>query len=367
MDESLQSKTTKVKLDYPFEGRPQPGQAFEVAEGVKWISMPLPFSLKWINLWLLDDGDGVAIVDCGIANNESRDVWEQIFENVLEGRPVTRVFCTHMHPDHVGLAGWLCKRFDCELWMSRLEYVTCRMLVGDTGRPAPAEAIRFYRQAGWTEESLSSYQKRFGTFGRAVADLPSSFRRLTHNDNVMIGGREWQIIEGSGHSPEHSCLYCQDLNVLISGDQLLPRISSNVSVHPTEPEADPLMNWMDSCHRLIEAVPEDVLVLPSHNEPFHGAHERLAALIDGHQRVLERLEAHLETPRKVTECFTALFGRKIGPDSLNAATGEAMAHLNYLRLRGRVHRTDQDGVHVYQVAQGVKCRELALVPRHGTE
>jgi glyoxylase-like metal-dependent hydrolase (beta-lactamase superfamily II) len=257
-----------------------------------------------------------------------------------------------MHPDHVGLAGWITRKFDCRLWMSRLEYFACRMLVADTGREAPGDGVRFYRAAGWDEDALDSYRVRFGAFGKAVSRLPDGYKRLADGDELQIGGRRWRVIVGNGHSPEHACLLCEELNLFISGDQLLPRISSNVSVFPTEPDADPLSDWLFSCAKLKAAIPADVLVLPSHNEPFIGAHGRLQDLIDGHERALSRLEARLaQGPRRAVDLFGALFARKIGPDLFGMATGETIAHLNCLIARGRARRTlSPEGVAFYEPA-----------------
>lgn len=346
MDE-IEGKTERVTLDYPCGERPEPGTVKEIAPGVLWVSMPLPFSLKWINLWLLEDGDGWTMVDTGMGMEETREYWRSIFENDLKGKPITRVVVTHMHPDHVGLAGWVTRKWDCGLWMSRSEYVFCRMLVADTGREAPKEGVEFYAKAGWDEEQLTYYKKRFGGFGRSVSRLPEAFKRLEDNDELVIGGRTWRIITGGGHCPEHVCLYCADLNILISGDQLLPKISSNVSVWPTEPESDPLTDWLDSCSKLIRETPEDVLTLPAHNKPFYGAHKRLQALIDGHERSLDRLAARLEEPKRVVDTFASLFSRKIGLDDMSAATGEALAHLNCLIERGQAKRTLEDGVYLF--------------------
>jgi glyoxylase-like metal-dependent hydrolase (beta-lactamase superfamily II) len=343
-----QEMTSGKGLIYPCGEPPIPGTVKQVAEDVYWVRMPLPFSLKWINLWLLRDGDGWAIVDTGVATEETRLHWRTIFETCLEGLPVKRVLITHMHPDHVGLAGWLTRKFDAQLWMSRLEYLTCRTLVADTGRDAPDVAISFYRAAGWNEDALDTYRVRFGGFGKAVSRLPDAYKRLTEGEAIMIGGRPWQVIMGCGHSPEHACLFQADLNVLISGDQVLPRISSNVSVFPTEPEGDPMTDWINSCHKLKAALPDDVLVLPSHNEPFVGLHRRLDDLIDNHESALTRLAGWIEEPKRVIDCFSPLFKRTIGPDVLGMATGEAIAHLNCLIARGQAGVTaGADGVALY--------------------
>lgn len=342
-----------MKFEYPCGDPPAPGETKQVAPGVLWVRMPLPFALRWINLWLLEDGEGWTVVDSGVATDESRGHWQTIFASpALGGKPVTRVLCTHMHPDHVGLAGWITSRFDCSLWMSRLEYVVCRMLLADTGREAPREGVDFYRAAGWDEAALATYRERFGMFGRMVDSMPDSFRRVTAGDSLRIGDREWRVIGGNGHSPEHLCLWSPELNVFISGDQILPRISSNISVFPTEPDADPLTDWLASCARLQQEIPAEVLVLPAHNEPFVGAHARLQELIDGHELGLRRVERRLQAgPQRAVDFFGALFPGSVTPDLLGFATGESVAHLNCLISRGRVRRrTTGEGIWLYEKA-----------------
>jgi len=349
LEDAAADTPARPKLDYPFTTTPEPGEVIEVAPGVLWARMPLPFVLKWINVWLIEDGDGWAIVDTGIGSEVTREHWRTIFSKAIGDKPITRVFITHMHPDHLGLAGWLTRKFDCPLWISRLEYVTCRMLVADTGREAPEDGVRFYRAAGWDEDALDSYRVKFGGFGKAISRLPDSYRRLSDGDVIRIGARDWRVITGNGHSPEHACLWQPELKVLISGDQVLPRISSNVSVFPTEPDADPLSDWINSCAKLRAALPDDLLVLPAHNEPFYGLHARLTNLIDGHERALARVEKRIAAePRRVVDLFGALFARQIGPDLLGMATGETLAHLNCLIARGRAQRVrGPDGVDRY--------------------
>ncbi|MEQ1708561.1 MAG: MBL fold metallo-hydrolase [Terricaulis sp.] len=349
-DEVTADRPARPQLVYPLGDPPPAGEAREIAPGVYWVRMPLPFALKWINLWLLEDGEGWTIVDTGVALEETREHWRSIFGATLKGKPVKRVVCTHMHPDHMGLAGWICRKFGAPLWMSRLEYTTGRVLVADTGREAPEEGVQFYHAAGWDEEALASYKARFGGFGKAVSRMPDSYRRIAEGDVIDIGGRPWRVIMGNGHSPEHACLWQEELRLFISGDQVLPRISSNVSVFPTEPEGDPLADWIGSCHKLAAAMPGDVLVLPSHNEPFHGLHERLANLIDGHERSLARIVNRLrQEPRRAVDLFGALFARKIGGDLLGMATGEAIAHANCLIGRGLARRVlDGEGVIRYE-------------------
>jgi glyoxylase-like metal-dependent hydrolase (beta-lactamase superfamily II) len=347
MMDGFEGKTERARFDYPFPDPPPSGTLLQVAPGVFWVCMPLPFALKWINLWLIEDGDGWTLVDTGILTSETKTAWRTIFEQHLGGRPIRRVICTHMHPDHVGLAGWITRKFQCQLWMTRLEYVTCRMLVADTGREAPEDGVRFYKAAGWSQPDIDKYVERFGGFGRGVSPLPDSYRRIEEGDAIEIGGRAWRVLTGSGHSPHHACLYQEELNLFISGDQILPRISSNVSVFPTEPEADPLADWLASCEKLKAALPEDVLVLPAHNEPFRGAHKRLEALIHGHELGMRRVMERLQTPKRAIDLFGALFARAIGPDLVGMATGETLAHLNCLMHRGQVRRETTDGLALY--------------------
>ncbi|MBW3559604.1 MAG: MBL fold metallo-hydrolase [Proteobacteria bacterium] len=332
-------------LFYPWAEPPGLGELQEVADGLLWMRLPLPFVLDHVNAWLLRDGEGWTVVDTGIDTPELAEAWDAIFAGELAGAPVTRVVCTHMHPDHIGRAGAICRRFDARLWMTRLEYVTGRMLLADTGRPAPEEGVRFYHAAGWDDPALELYRARFGKFGLGVTPLPDSFRRMEDGGTVVIDGRDWRVVVGSGHSPEHACLYCPELKVLISGDQVLPRISSNVSVFPTEPDADPLGDWMNSLAKLEREIPDDVLVLPSHGRPFRGLHARLGELARGHQLSLDRLERALDQPKRAVDVFGALFARTIGGELLGMATGEALAHLARLERQGRaVRHTGPDGV-----------------------
>jgi glyoxylase-like metal-dependent hydrolase (beta-lactamase superfamily II) len=339
-------------LVYPFATLPAAGEAQEVAPGVRWLRMPLPMAgLNHINVWALDDGAGWTLADTGMQTPHTAGHWQKALAGPLGARSVVRVICTHMHPDHVGMAGWLTREFDCRLWMTRLEYITCRMLVADTGRDAPEDGVRFFRAAGWGEDALALYRERFGGFGKSVYTLPDSYRRVSDGETLAIGAHAWRAVIGRGHSPEHLCLYSPSLKVLISGDQVLPRISSNVSVFPTEPDANPLADWLESLALIKQQVPDDVLVLPSHNEPFQGLHARLDELIAGHEERLARIHGELATPKRAIDVFGVLFRRRVGPEMLSFATGESLAHLNCLIGRGQLVRTtDAAGVNWYQRA-----------------
>jgi glyoxylase-like metal-dependent hydrolase (beta-lactamase superfamily II) len=335
--EDKEKEGGKSALSYPCGSVPGPGVGKEIMPGVWWIRMPLPFRLDHINVWAIKDGAGWALVDTGIWSPDTAAAWRQLFSTTLNG-PVTRVFVTHMHPDHIGMSGWLTRKFRCRLWISRLEYLSCRTLSIDTGREAPADAVQFYRSAGWNEEDIENYRTRFGSFGRMIYALPDSYRRIRDGEEIEIGGRVWRAVVGTGHSPEHVCLHCPELKLLISGDQVLPRISSNVSVFPSEPDSNPLEDWLVSLDKLKREVPDDVLVLPSHNEPFHGLHRRIDALRQSQFRAIERLRLALQEPQRAVDLFGVLFARPITSEYhlMSMATGESLAHLNYLMARGEI-------------------------------
>ncbi len=342
---ATEAETGARGLTYPFAGPPGTGDAVEVARGVLWMRLAMPIALDHINVYAVRDGEGWALVDTGLNLPASRAAWDALLAGPLEGRPVTRVICTHMHPDHIGLAGWLCERFAAPLLMTRLEYVTARMLLADTGQPAPEAGATFYRAAGWDEDQIERYRREFGQFGRAVAAMPAGYVRLREGDRLSIGGEDWRVVVGEGHSPEHACLWREADGVVLGGDQILPKISSNVSVWPTEPDADPLGDWLVSLERMKSVFPEEVLVLPSHGEPFQGVHSRLDALLRGHRTALRRLERSLKTPKRAVDVFPALFARPVGDGVRGMATGESLAHLNHLLRQGRVERVrDADGV-----------------------
>lgn len=354
--QNIKSRLQKPKLLYPFESPPPIGSALEVSPGVIWARMPLPMALNHINVWCLKGNDGWAVVDTGMRTDESILAWDALLAGIAEGKRVERVIVTHMHPDHVGLAGWLTQRFGCQLWMTQTEYLNCRVLAADTGRQAPEDGVEFYRRAGFSDDALKNYQARFGRFGRGIHALPESYRRIRDKEVFKIGMLDWRVIVGNGHSPEHACLYCEEQKLLISGDQVLPRISSNVSVHPSEPDADPMRDWLDSLAMIKKEVPDDVLVLPAHNECFYGLHSQVNYLIDSQQRTLDRLRNTLRKPCRAIDVFVALFGRAISESDaslFSLATGESLACLNYLLHRGEIKcEADELGVNRYYLPSG---------------
>ncbi|MGI4948356.1 MAG: MBL fold metallo-hydrolase, partial [Janthinobacterium lividum] len=290
-------------------------------------------------------GDDVVAVDTGIAGKASVAAWEALLAGPISGRRIGRVVCTHFHPDHGGLAGWLCRRFDAPLVMTQAESLMLRLLAADARDTVPDEATAFWRAAGWDEAQVAAASVGgWGRFARLVSPPPLGFRRIADGDAIAIGGRDWRVVTGNGHSPEHACLLDEERGLLIAGDQVLPRISSNVSLHVTEPDGDPLGDWFASLAKL-RRLPADLLVLPGHGEPFLGLHPRLDALAAEHRDRLDALADRLrEAPRRATDCFAALFRRPVGDDVLTLATGEALAHLRRLEREGRAVREDRDGI-----------------------
>lgn len=336
-------------LTYPL-GRtgPEPGTLLPLAEGVGWMRSPVPGSLNHINLWVLEDGDGIALVDSGLDIPPAREAWEALFAGPLAGRTVTRIIVTHFHPDHLGLAGWLAERFGVRLWMTRGEWLFARMLTSDVRDTPPREAFAYWRAAGWSEERVAAEaEKGWGRFASVVSPVPLSHVRIQDGDRIRVGARLWRVVIGSGHSPEHACLVDDEGRLMIAGDQVLPRITSNVSLSLSEPEADPLGEWLASIARLRE-LPDDLLVLPSHGEPFTGLHARLDALAEGHRGRLDALHDFLAEPRRAVDCFGVLFGRQIEDGSMGLATGEAMAHLRRLEVEGRAVREVRDGAYWFR-------------------
>lgn len=356
MTESPAATIRYLRDDVPAEGR-----ALLIAPGIKWLRMPLPLALDHINLYLLANGDGWLVVDCGMKGQLTRDLWMQVFEHELEGRPVNGVLSTHMHPDHIGQAGWLVGHWQVPFYMTFGEYFSARTY--SAPEPAVPEAWQqdtYAVRTGMPPAYVQKMRKGTAGFGSIVEPLPRSFRRLHDGQILALGDQRWQVIVGRGHSPEHACLYNAALNVLVSGDQVLPQITSNVSVTSTEPEANPLQEWLDSLRRLLE-LPEDVLVCPAHNAPFYGLHARLRELLAHHEQQLLVVERALAEPKTAYELLPVLFSRSLHNEQLMMAMGECLAHLQLLLGRGTVTRErNEAGVDVYRSVQARAGGEAGL-------
>ncbi|KPQ06028.1 MAG: Zn-dependent hydrolase [Rhodobacteraceae bacterium HLUCCA12] len=345
------SKIATGQIRHPWPAPPEPGTATEVAPGVLWMRLPLPMALDHVNVYALDDGPGWTVIDTGFDTAKTRDMWQALLAGPLGGRPVLRVLGTHHHPDHIGLAGWFQSDHGAELWTSRTAWLFARMLVLDVQERATPESLAFWREAGMDAKLLAERaEERPFNFADVVAPMPLGFRRLREGGKVHLGGREWLVRMGNGHAPEHVTLWSLDDNLVIGGDQLLPGISANLGVYATEPMADPVGEWLESCEALAPFARDDQLILPGHKLPFTGLPVRLRQMVENHVGALDRLADHLREPRRATECFPCLFKREIGPGVYGLALVETVAHLNHLLLRGRVVRwRDSDGAWIWQL------------------
>jgi glyoxylase-like metal-dependent hydrolase (beta-lactamase superfamily II) len=333
---------TTPLITYPWETPPAEGEAIEVAHGVLWMRMPLPMALDHVNVFAFDEGDSWTVVDTGFASKRSKAIWETLLAGPLRGKPVSRLIATHHHPDHVGLAGWFITK-GSELLMPRTGWLMTRMLTLDEQPTYTDETLAFYTRAGMSAEELDHRKtERPFNFADCVEPLPLGYTRLIDGQTIQFGGRTWDVRMGDGHAPEHATFWSRDDNLIVGGDQLLPSISANLGVYPTEPEADPVQDWITSCERFQPFAREGQLILPGHKLPFTGLPLRLRQMIENHHGALERLVKHLKEPRTGGECFAPLFKRKIGRGEYGLALVEALAHLNHLHQTGIATRTMGD-------------------------
>ncbi len=342
-------------LQFPLaEALPPLGQALNVAPGIGWIRMPLPFALDHINLWLLEDEEstptgvrkGWTVVDCGVTNSNTQEAWEQVLAGPMKGLPILKVVVTHMHPDHMGMAHWLCAKFKAPLYMSATEYHTALLASSGTSNFGGVSTQAFFAAHGWNNpDDQAQIKSRVSYYANMVPSVPSTYHRLMEGSRIEIGGRSWQCISGFGHSPEHMALYCKSAKVLISGDMVLPKISTNVSVYAQEPEANSLALFMNSLKKF-DVLPSDTLVLPSHGRPFQGLHTRTAQLLQHHEeRLSEVLVACAEKPSSAHDMLKVIFKRPLDFHQTTFAIGESVAHLHLLWLDGKMVRTkDEHGV-----------------------
>ena len=350
----------EAQLHYPFgDELPPSGGALEVAPGVKWLRMRLPFALDHINLWLLRDAlpgaqgevQGWTVVDCCVSRDESKAQWEQIFADELEGLPILRVIVTHMHPDHIGLAYWLCERWNAPLWISATDYNAARIGSQSSTGFGGASAADFFASHGLSDPLyLEQIRGRANYYPGLVPRVPERFHRMMEGQVIAIGGRNWTCISGYGHAPEHIALSCAQAQVLISGDMILPRISTNVSVYDVEPESNPLALFLQSIDKFLP-LHADTLILPSHGKPFHGLHTRIAQLHAHHRdRLAEVLQACSAGPCSGADILPVMFKRPLDVHQTTFALGEAVAHLHTLWFEGKLKRLlGSDGIYRFQV------------------
>ncbi len=336
-------------IRYPWAEPPAEGMATEVAPGVLWMRLPLPMKLDHVNVFALDDDDGWTVVDTGFNSRRTRAIWDSLLAGPLGGKPVRRVLVTHHHPDHMGLAGWF-QAQGAELLTTRTAWLFARMLTLDVQDRPTDETALYWRRCGMAPEILEKrLAERPFNFADVVHPMPLGFNRIRQGDVLRLGGRDWEVHIGNGHAPEHATLWSRDDDLVLAGDQMLPSISSNIGVYATEPEADPVADWLEACERLGALARDGHLVLGGHKLPFAGLPARMRQLIQNHHGALARLEAHLSEPKAAGDCFAPLFKRRIGEAEYGLALVEAMAHCLHLWHEGRATRhLREDGAWAFQ-------------------
>lgn len=345
---------SEPEIQTPWETHPARGEATQVAEGVLWAQLPLPMALNHVNIFFLREGVGWAMVDTGFNTRLTRDILEALRRGPLKGDPITRLLCTHHHPDHIGLAGDL-QREGAELLMTRTALLISRMLTLDVEEQVTPETLAFWRLNGMANDVLEKRKtERPFNFADCVAPMPMGYTRLIEGEEISFGERRWHVAFGDGHAPAHAVLYeIGGDHLVLGGDQLLPSISPNLGVYASEPEGDPVGDWLDACAHLTPLARDDHLVLPGHKLPYRGLPFRMRQLAENHHGALQRLLDHLETPKTGGDCFPPLFKREVTPAIYGLAFVEAIAHLNYLAQRGYAERwIAEDGRYRWQKRQG---------------
>jgi glyoxylase-like metal-dependent hydrolase (beta-lactamase superfamily II) len=340
-----------MPISYTETPIPEAGSFEHIAPGILWLRMPLPFDLDHINLYLLEDGDdGYALIDTGIGTGKVEELWDILLKKI--NKPITKVIVTHMHPDHIGMAGFLVEKFRVPLYMSHAEYFVCRALYGGSQGASDWQDNEYLVRCGMPEEYVAKAQQNRKTnkgMSQVIRPIPLQYERLSEGGYITIGGEQWQVMIGRGHSPEHVCLFNARQEVLISGDHVLPIITPNIGVYSTEPNMNSLAQYLDTLPQFLD-LPENTFVLPSHKQPFHGLHTRVNELIGHHHVHLDNLRRFCQEEKTIKDCLTVLFKRKLNPHNMFFAIAEAFSHLNYLYFAGECTREiNEKGQFVFQV------------------
>jgi len=337
-------------LAFPFPDYPEPGTATEVADGIFWISTPVPFvGLKQVNIWLLRDGNGWTQIDCGYHRPDVQNLLMQVWHTVLGSRPITRLIVTHFHPDHAGNSGWICQRWGLRPRMTQAEWFTANLAMQNLDTDHIKPRVTFYRRHGLREERLKRFADGVVLYKEGVT-LPPDFKRIRGGDQIAIGKDHWRVIIGEGHSPEHVSLYCPERKILIAGDQILPAISTNVSTWQVEPEFDAVGAFLATCKTFLGVLEPATLVLPSHRKPFRNVHHRLRQLAEHHAARCNLILDHAGAETSAGELIDVMFSPGLDGHQIGFAMGEAIAHLNHLVTLGHME--------MIETSQSVRYRRI---------
>ena len=342
--------THPSKLTFPIAVAPQFGSVTDIAPGIRWLRLPLPYRLDHVNIYLLENEGGWTALDSGLGDDVCKTAWQTALAGPLKGQGLKSLIVSHFHPDHVGLAGWLCRQYDLELTMPRPEYLHSLVLQFAPANYGEDVYRPFYRRHGLSAEATEIVLSRGHEYLHRTTGVPASYRRIRHGDKLAVGAREFQVMTGGGHSIEQAMLYRPEERLFLAADQVIARISPNVSVHPMEPDLDALGIYLASLRAIRDSVAPDVLVLPGHGLPFHGLHDRVDELIAHHAlRCGEIAAGCRDTPLSVAEIVPVLFTRPLDAHQTGFAFGEVLAHVNHMLGRGELRLdTDQGGVDRYR-------------------
>ena len=336
-----------MELNYPLAATPEAGSYLEVAQGVYWLRLPLPFELNHINVWLLDDGDGWTLVDAGVSLPATRAAWEQLFASDLGCKPVRRLIVTHLHPDHLGLASWHCQRFGIALHATEPTIRRATRLLLHAESFNQELAAEFFRTHGATDPGNIVRFISGHNYRRLVGGMPERTHALDAGMTITIGNRKWETIISNGHAEGHASLYCRDAGLLISGDQVLPTITSNISLFEDEPDLNPLQQYLDSLEVFLR-LPENTMVLPSHGRIFRGLRDRIAAIKAAHMDRSALVYGYCREPASVSAVAGRLFPRQLDEINSCLAFGETFSHLRYLEKQKRLQRFSENGICLFQ-------------------
>ncbi len=315
---------------------PAHGEVVELEHGLQWIRLPVPGYLDHINVWLAPGNHGGWwLVDTGLGLPVVREAWQPLLARYGLATSLRGILVTHHHPDHFGMASWLADYGGVSVTMSIDAFAAGARVFQD----AHAERIPvFGKQWGVDYPRLLQDARAGHVLRSVVGGLPPLATPLADGDSFTATALPFAVSLHDGHAEGHACLHAAAAGVFIAGDELLPTISSNVSLYPQGGLDDPMGSHLVSLRRLRE-LPASTLVLPAHGRPFRGAHARLDALEAEHADRFDQLLEFASAPRTAIDFANCLFGhRPLEGMNLLLATGETLAHVRYLLGTGALLR-----------------------------
>ncbi|BBH21461.1 MBL fold metallo-hydrolase [Paenibacillus baekrokdamisoli] len=311
------------------------------------VKVPLPFSLKWVNSYLVKDEKGYTLIDPGLHTSEALDTWTAVLTNHhIEVDRIHTILLTHQHPDHYGLAGWFQERTGALVLLSRQSYAYAQRLWGEN-RSFGSDLTSLYAQHDTPKSVLDQIDPHLESFVEKVSPQPT-VTFIEAGQTLMIGGYGYQSIAAPGHARGQLCFYSPERRWMFCGDQVLPNITPNISVVPGE-EEDPLQQFLDSLRQLRLYNVE--LAFPGHRDPFSNFETRINEIIEHHDRRLDAMQKLLEEKAYTGfEMCEKLFGARIAGNihQFRFAMSETLAHLFHLERLDRITAEKQAGIMTYR-------------------